>query len=45
MRFDLVISFAAPDRKAAYAEAVADVQKAFPDYSLQVNFDSDFAEE
>ena len=45
MRFDLVISFDAKDRKAAFAEAVADVQKAFPDYALQTAMDTDFAEE
>lgn len=45
MRFDLVISFDAPDRKAAFEEVMADVQKAFPDYTLQGAMDTDFAEE
>ena len=45
MRFDLVISFDAKDRRAVYAAAVGDVQKAFPDYRLQVTMDTDFAEE
>lgn len=45
MRFDLVISFDAKDRRAAFAEAVADVQKAFSDYALQTAMDTDFAEE
>ena len=45
IRFDLVISFDAKDRRAAFAEAVADVQKAFPDYMLQTTMDTDFAEE
>lgn len=45
MRFDIVISFDAKDRGAVYAEVVSDVQKAFPDYSLQVAMDTDFAEE
>lgn len=45
MRFDLVISFDAKDRRAAFTEAVADVQKAFPDYTLQTAMDTDFAEE
>ena len=45
MRFDLVISFDEKDRRAAFAEAVADVQKAFPDYVLQTAMDTDFAEE
>lgn len=45
LRFDLVISFDAENRKAAFDAAVADVQKAFPDYTLQVTMDTDFAEE
>ena len=45
MRFDIVVSFDADDRRAVYREAVADVQKAFPDYQLQAAMDTDFAEE
>ena len=45
IRFDIVISFDAKDRKAVYNEVVADVQKAFPEYALQVAMDTDFAEE
>ena len=45
MRFDLVISFDAKDRRAVHAAVLADVQKAFPDYELQVAIDTDFAEE
>ena len=45
LRFDLVISFDAEDRKAVYAAAVSDVQKAFPGYTLQTTMDTDFAEE
>ena len=45
LRFDLVISFDAKDRKAAFREAVEDVRKAFPDYKLQVAMDTDFSEE
>ncbi len=45
MRFDLVISFDAKDRRAVCDEVTADVQKAFPDYKLQVAMDTDFAEE
>ncbi len=45
MRFDIVISFDAKDRRAVYTEVVADVQKAFPDYHLQAAMDTDFAEE
>ncbi len=45
LRFDIVISFDAKDRRAVYDEVVADVQKAFPDHLLQVAMDTDFAEE
>ena len=44
MRFDIVISFDAEDRKALYSEVVADVQQAFPGYQLRVAMDTDFAE-
>lgn len=45
MRFDIVVSFEAGDRKAVYAEVVSYVQKEFPDIQLQVALDTDFAEE
>ncbi|MBR4393774.1 MAG: cation diffusion facilitator family transporter, partial [Oscillospiraceae bacterium] len=45
MRFDIVVSFDAEDRQAVFQEVVADVQRAFPDYTLQVAMDTDFAEE
>ena len=45
MRFDIVISFDAKDRRAVCNEVVADVQKSFPDYELQVAMDTDFTEE
>ena len=45
MRFDIVVSFDAGDRKAVYAQVVSDVQKAFPDIQLQVALDTDFSEE
>ena len=45
MRFDIVISFDAKDRRAVWSQVVSDVQKAFPDYELQVAMDTDFAEE
>ncbi len=45
MRFDLVVSFDAENRKELFAEVVSDVQKAFPDYKLQTTMDTDFAEE
>ncbi len=45
MRFDLVVSFDAPNRRAVFGETVADIQKAFPEYELQTVMDADFAEE
>lgn len=45
MRFDLVISFDEKDRRTLFAEVVSEVQKAFPDYTLQAAMDTDFAEE
>ena len=45
LRFDLVVSFDAKDRRAVFEEAVADVQRAFPDYTLETVLDTNFAEE
>ena len=45
MRFDIVVSFDAKDRREVYTNVIADVQKAFPDYELQVAMDTDFTEE
>lgn len=45
MRFDIVISFNAKDRREVYTSVVDDVKKAFPDYELQVAMDTDFTEE
>ena len=45
IRFDLVISFDAADRSAAFQAVVSDVQREFPDYELQAVMDTDFAEE
>ena len=44
MRFDVVISFNAKDRRAVYSEVVVDVQQAFPGYQLQIAMDTDFGE-
>ena len=44
MRFDIVVSFNAEDRRAVYSEVIGDVQKNFPGYLLQVAMDTDFAE-
>jgi len=45
IRFDIVVSFNAPDRRAVYREVCEDVQKAYPDFTLQVAMDTDFSEE
>ena len=45
MRFDLVISFDAKDRRAVCAQVTSDIREAFPGYELQVVMDTDFAEE
>ena len=44
LRFDLVVSFDAEDRHAVFEETLADVQKAFPEYQLQVALDTDYSE-
>ena len=45
IRFDIVVSFEAPDRRAVYANVLEAVKEAYPDYRLQVTMDTDFAEE
>ena len=45
IRFDVVVSFEASDRREVYRNVIADVQKAFPDYELHIAMDTDFAEE
>ena len=44
IRFDLIISFDADDRRKVYNEVLEDVKKAYPDYELQVVMDTDFSE-
>ena len=44
LRFDLVVSFDAEDRAAVYREVCEKVQKAYPDYTLQIAIDTDFSE-
>ena len=44
IRFDVVVSFDAPDRKEVYKAIVSDVQKAFPDHKMQIALDTDFSE-
>jgi len=45
IRFDVVISFDAKDRKAVFEEILADVQREFPGYKLQAAMDVDYEEE
>ena len=45
LRFDFVVSFDAPDRRQVYQEISETVQKAFPEYTLQIAMDTDFTEE
>lgn len=44
IRFDIVISFDAKDRRQVCKDVVAEVQKAYPDYRLLVAMDTDFSE-
>ena len=45
LRFDIVVSFDAEDRKAVYGKVIEDVGKEYPGYELQVAMDTDFSEE
>jgi hypothetical protein len=45
LRFDIVVSFDAKDRKQVYREVCESVQKEYPEYRLQVAMDTDFSEE
>ncbi len=42
IRFDLVVSFDAGDRRSVYKEVIETVQKEYPDYTLNVAMDTDF---
>ena len=45
IRFDIIVSFSAPDRHRVYREVCEAVQAAYPDHTLQVVMDTDFSEE
>ena len=45
LRFDIVVSFDAKDRKQVHQQVIESVQKLYPDYTLQVAMDTDFSEE
>ncbi len=44
IRFDVVVSFDAPDRSEVYDQICETVQKEYPDYTLQIAMDTDFSE-
>ena len=44
VQFDTVIGFDAPDRVALWKEIQQEVQAAYPDYTVTVTLDSDFAD-
>ncbi|MBR4210996.1 MAG: cation transporter [Oscillibacter sp.] len=43
VRFDAVISFDAPDRKAAYQTVYRTAEALYPDYTFQIAMDTDFS--
>ena len=45
IRFDVVVSFDAADRRETYKQIVADVSREYPGYELQIALDTDFSEE
>ena len=45
LRFDIVISFDAEDRKSVYGKVIETVGKEYPGYELQVAMDTDFSED
>ena len=45
IRFDIIVSFNAPDRHQVYREVCEAVKKEYPDFTLQVVMDTDFSEE
>ncbi len=45
IRFDIVVSFDADDRKTVFKDIHDEVQKAYPEYQLQMAMDTDFSEE
>ena len=44
MRFDIIVSFDSPDMKKVYNHVVSDVREAFPDYTIEVQFDTDISD-
>ena len=44
IRFDIIVSFDAKDRREVCRQVTTDIQKAFPDYRLEIVLDTDFSE-
>ncbi len=44
MRFDIIVSFDSLDMTAIYNHVVEDVENAFPDYTVEVQFDFDISD-
>ena len=44
IRFDIIVSFDAKDRREVCRQVTADIQKAFPDYRLEIVLDTDSSE-
>lgn len=44
IRFDVIVSFDAPDRQVIYQHILKDVAEMYPDYTAQVVLDTDFSE-
>ena len=45
IRFDVVVSLGADNRRNIYTEILNDVSREFPGYSFQIALDTDFSEE
>ncbi len=44
IRFDIVVSFNAKNRRDVYRDVIEDVQKNYPDYQIKIAMDTDFSE-
>ncbi len=44
IRFDVVVSLDAPDRKTLFSQLQAEVQSIYPEYTLQMALDTDYTE-
>lgn len=44
MRFDMVVSFDAKDKRETYCQAISRLNKEFPDYNIEAGLDLDFNE-